>query len=192
MANKPMKEIISNIKTESDSEIDLLVKSIEDRSYEQPREVVSILHGRNKDDAMKAYAILQGIGELALRPMLHALNPKEKDDYVWHLQQIVTVQYENLLRIVKALKPLLSDKRELSKPLLLGPVEEKPKMRRVCDEGYLMLRRILELKETDERQLEKETRFLGMDYGKRDAEIAEFRKTNRLLALIEKWVDFDK
>ncbi|HQJ45742.1 MAG TPA: hypothetical protein PK195_03815, partial [Ignavibacteriaceae bacterium] len=63
--------------------------------------------------------------------------------------------------------------------------EEQPVPRRVCDEGYLMLRRLTAFKETEEELMINEKLFLNMTDDQKDKEIERIKSSKEWISLIE-------
>ncbi len=78
-------------------------------------------------------------------------------------------------RVIAALEPLLEDRTPVPQPDLPFETEELPPPRRVCDEAYLALRKLL-AGEEDERTGEQNAyEFLAREEEERDVEIRRAR-----------------
>jgi len=120
----------------------------------------------------KARLVLERLGELAVLPWLAAsrtLPPARKIE-------AVTAAYRahaGLLQIVRAeLERMLARTAPLPVPVLPGPVEEPPPVLRECDEGYLLLRRVLKPEEPWREYVLARSDFSHMTEAERDAAIA--------------------
>ena len=84
---------------------------------------------------------------------------------------------------------MLLDKRLLKGPALNGIVEEKPIPRRVCDEAYLMLRKLLSYKEDEESLMTNERLFLRMTNEEKDKEIERLKSSKEWISLSEYFLE---
>lgn len=177
--------IIKQLDPENYDGLEGVARAVEQNARGETRELVKILHGGNEIESEKAAMILLNIGDLALTPLFESLAPDHPDNYVWDMQNIVTVQLGNRIRIAKELNSMLLDGRLLKVPERSPRIEEKPIPRRVCDEAYLMLRRLLSLEEDKEAQFLNEDIFINMTDEEKDAEIERAKTTKRWASLTE-------
>lgn len=160
-----------------------VAKAMVEESYETLRRIAEIRHSKDENDSGKARSMILEIGDLALTPLLESLKPENPEQYVWDMKSLVNIQIENRLKIAKILGEMLDDKRLLQIPEVPMGVEEKPPPRRVCDEAYLMLRRLLAFEEAEDEQFLNSVIFLDMSDEEKDAEIERFKSTKRWVAL---------
>ena len=177
--NKEIVLILRELDSEDDEELEKLAKTITKRSWKDPRVVVNIWHSDDEDDSSKAAAVLLSMEDIALTPLLDALSPDIPEDYVWDMETIVEIQMENRIKIAKALEDMLQDKRFIKLPELPPSTEESHAPRRVCDEAYLIMRRLLSFEEDEEEQFFNSNEFLNMTDEEKDAEISRAKASKR-------------
>jgi hypothetical protein len=100
------------------------------------------------------------------------------------LELAVDAQLANRSRIVAALDGMLDDTTLLKTEKLSGHVEEQPVPTRVCDEAYMLLRRLLAREDTEAVIFNRQA-FLDMTDEERDAEIERLRTSHEWTVLIE-------
>jgi hypothetical protein len=125
--------------------------------------------------AYQAHCFLIDIEDLALVPLLEG--PLRDDPNTLSQAMFLLVQRETELRrrIVVQLDLWLDDKRAVPlKPVLL-PTEVRPRPRRVCDEAYVAMRKLVYFGEDDIRQMVDEDRLYELSEPQRDEAIARAR-----------------
>lgn len=185
MENKSISSLLKEIKLTDSKKMDSLSKSISEESRKNADELVKILHSENDVEVKKASMVLLSIGDLAFAPMLESLDTKNADNYAWEMDVLVSLCLKNRNKITYILNSMLLDKRGLKNPDLLGFVEEQPVPRRVCDEAYLMLRRLTAFKENEEDLMINEKMFLDMTDNQKDKEIDRIKSSKEWISLIE-------
>jgi len=185
--NKEAAFILRELGAEDDEELRKLGSAVSERSLKEPRTVVKVLHSAEEDDFLKAAAVLLSMEDVALRPLLDTLSPDVPERHVWDMQAIVDLQVKNRLQIAKALENMLDDKRPIPPPETPPSVEEKPIPRRVCDEAFMMMRKLLAFEETEEEQFFNADAFLNMSDVERDAEIQRARTSKKWTPLAQQF-----
>ncbi len=185
MENENIKSQLKKITITDNKSLDLLSKKIEEISRKNANELVEILHSENEQESRKASIILMSIGDLAITPMLESLDSNNADNYAWEMDIILSQYLQNRNKITIVLNTMLLDKRKLNEPELQGPLEEKPAPRRVCDEAYLMLRKLTAFKENEEDLMINKKMFLDMEDELRDKEIKRMKSSKEWISLIE-------
>lgn len=185
------KSIIQELKTvapDDENRITNLADSIIRKSREEPQEVVSLLHSGDEVDFKRAAAVVLRIGDLAFKPLFDSLSQDNPEDYVWDMQTLVDIQLDNRDKIAKTLNAMLLDTRNV--PVPEYPMEEEqPVPRRVCDEAYLMLRKLLSFEETDDELFLNSQAYMELSDEERDAEIKRVKSSKRWIALTEHFFD---
>lgn len=185
MEDAKLSSKLSKINLMETNKLDSLAKEIVLDSQKDVNELVKILHSGNDDEAKKASLVMMSIGDLAITPMLDSLDTQNADNYAWEMDIISTQYLKNRNKITLVLNSMLLDKRQLKNPELIGTVEEKPIPKRVCDEAYLMLRKLTSFKETEEDLMINERRFLDMTDEERDKEISRIKSSKEWISLLE-------
>jgi hypothetical protein len=190
--NKEAAFILRELGPEDDEELQKLGSAVSERSLKEPRAMVKALHSADEEDFLKAATVLLSMEDVALRPLLEALSPDVPERRVWDMQAIVDLQLKNRVRIAKALESMLDDKRPIPPPETPPSVEEKPIPRRVCDEAYMMLRKLLAFEETEEEQFFNADSFLNKSDVERDAEIRRARTSKRWTPLAQQFSETEE
>lgn len=184
--------ILRELDSEDDEGLEELATITKKRSWKTPQVIVSILHTDDEDDSSKARAVLLDLGDIVLTPLLDTLSPTVPEDYVWDMETIVDLQMENRLKIAKALENMLEDKRPREMPELPPKTEESYVPRRVCDEAYLLMRRLLAFEEREEEQFFNADEFLNMTDEEKDAEISRAKTSKRWIPLTEQFYEVEE
>ncbi|HVP07789.1 MAG TPA: hypothetical protein VMS71_08105 [Candidatus Acidoferrum sp.] len=179
------KAIIQRAKAVDDPSLDSLAKSILERSYREPGDVVGLMHTDSQDTKQKASAVALKLGNLVLPMLLDSLPVGKPNDLIWELQQALTLQNASRAKITKILLDLLKDQRELEPDNPFASAEDRAPVRRVCDEAYLLLRRLQVVNETDNQLYLNENAFMKMSMPERDAEIKRWQGERTWIPLYE-------
>jgi hypothetical protein len=128
---------------------------------------------------LAAYALLDGMEELSIVPLLEAGPPKDAESVSQYLEMVTNHAVVLRRRIVERLQPLLDDRRPIPERGSFGPTpDEREQRRRVCDEAYLKIRLLMHAGQDDvESEAGNRAVFLFMSEGARDAEIRRARTT---------------
>lgn len=185
MENQGTKAIIQQAKAGDDPVLDSLAKTILERSYREPGDVVGMMHLDSPATQLKASAVALKLGNLVLPLLLDSLPVGRPNDLVWELQTAISIQSANRAKIAKILMELLSDQREIEPDDPFASAEDRAPVRRVCDEAYLLLRRLQVWSETDEQLYLNQNAYLKMSMEERDAEIKRRRGERTWISLYE-------
>lgn len=189
MDEKSLAARISEIKIMDNTKLDSLSEEIKTRARQDIYELIRILHSNNKENSQKASMLLMSTGDLSITPMISSIDTDDADNYSWEMDIILSAQLQNRNKICRILNSMLLDKRKLKDPELEGAVEEKPASKRVCDEAYLMLRRLTAYNENEEDLMSNEKIYLDMTNGERDKEIDRLKSSDEWISLSEKMMD---
>ena len=143
------------------------------------------MHGKDPETARKAFGIVLDVGPVALNPILDSLNPGKPAQAVLELEHAVDLAQRDRARLASVLTKLLDDKQNVPLPSQPANTEEKLPPRRMCDEAYLLLRKLLSPEESADDQLVNGRFFLDMDVAQRDKEIAVVKSSKRFTPLRE-------
>ena len=185
MVYKRLSQQIAETGVDDVKTLDSMTETILEKSYKDPREVVGLGHSENEDIRATASALLLSLGNLVLLPLLDSVATDIPEDYVWDMQTATQLHLDGRARIVEALAKMLADTRPVTVGLPFALTEEKPVPRRVCDEAYLLLRKLLAFEENEEDRMFNEQAFLEMEDKERDSEIKRFLQTKTWISLIE-------
>ncbi len=143
------------------------------------------------DDAQrgKSREVLSACDELAIKTWLGTSQDVAGRRGIEALEYAVAAYNGFERRVVERLTGLFDNKSNVPLPVPQRPVEEKELPSRVCDEAYLLIRR---LTKSDEPEIVHEmTRreFLRDEAANRDAEIANYRKTAKWRRYVDEEVE---
>lgn len=158
------------------SAIDSLSRNVAEQALAPIRAVVTLLNDPDPKMSDKAARLISGIGDLAIVPLLESPEPRTVSDKLWNIETVLTAHLVVRERIVARLDSILADKTLITWGTV-GPVEEKPQPSRVCDEAYLMMRRLLNPKEGTMESIHESKAFLALTDKEKDAEILKAKKS---------------
>lgn len=134
-------------------------------------QVVGAIEG---PDLAKARLVLDRLGELAVLPWLAASRTLPLTRKIAAITFAYRAYAGLLQPIVAELERMLGRKTLLRPPDLYGPVEEPPPVLRECDEGYMLLRRVLRPEEPWREYVLARAEFSRASEMERDAAIAAY------------------
>jgi hypothetical protein len=153
-----------------------LARSIAAKSDGDVRELISVLHGKDEIEARKAAAVLLELRLLAFAALADSVKKDDPSQAVWDAQVLGDILLDSRGRLVAVLDSMLDDRRDHPMPEFKG-LEEKHPPRRVCDEAYLLERRLLFSNEAEDQAYANARAFLALPPAERDKEIAKARAT---------------
>ena len=171
-------------------QVKALSAKIREQGYRHLRELVEWYGSKDSAMSINAAAVLIDLSELATVPLLDNLS-SEPEKLVWEMQQAVEAQLAVRERLVTQLEAMLGN----TSPVLAGDLdlaleEQPPAPRRVCDEAYLMLRRLVSF-ESDARLMDNTEGYFDLTFEERDEEIKRVQETRVWKALIGQEPDDD-
>jgi hypothetical protein len=123
-----------------------------------------------------ARAVLNEMEEAALDPLLKANGKLDPDEQVWRMTMVVET-IDDLRRSAAAmLDRQLTNQQPAPLPSMPG-AEERDPSRRVCDEAYLLMSRLIATDSGSEAFLLRMRQFTQMSKTARDAEIQSTRRS---------------
>jgi len=192
MENSNISSILKSLNPEDEKGLEALTEKVVLKAREEIRNLINIMHLGNKIEADKASSVLLDLGDLVLNPMLDSLDSDNAENYIWEMETVVSLQLLNRSKIAKVFNDMLLDERTLKKPDFFGAVEEEYIIRRVCDEAYLMMRRLLALEEDEEEQFINKDVFLNMSDEEKDNEISRVKSTKKWINLTTLFLNEDE
>ena len=171
-------------------QVKALSAKVREQGYRHLRELVELYGSKDSALSINAAAVLIDLNEMATVPLLDNLS-SEPEKLVWEMQQTVEAQLGVRERLVTQLKGMLKD----TSPVLAGDLdlaleEQPPAPRRVCDEAYLMLRRLVSF-ESDAQLLNNTAGFFDLTFEERDEEIKRVQETGVWKFLMGEEPDYD-
>lgn len=183
---KGIETSVRELDPNDEAQIDSLAKLIRDRSLKDVLKIVGMLRGEDEETADRAGYVLTELGNLPLHPLLDSPDTEEPENAIWEMKQILAIHLEDRSRVVARLDELLLDKSPLPSPFPLGEVEEEPVERRVCDEAYLMMRKLLAFEDEASTGANEDV-YLDMSDDERDKEIERLKNTREWITLEQTW-----
>jgi hypothetical protein len=181
--DKPLAARIREVSLMDTDKLDLISSEVAANSKKDINELLRILHSGNKEEAAKASYILLSVEDLPQTPLLDNLNQGDPSDYAWEIETSVTMHLNCRNKVLKIINSMLLDKRIIEGPQLYGNPEEKPPVMRLCDKGYILLRRITSVKEDRESLVQNERIFLQEEFNFRDKEIERIKSSDEWISL---------
>lgn len=162
-----------------DCDIEALAEPIRAGAWFDPREAAKLSMRLEEQVAAEgARQVLARLEELAIDPLLEGAKPELPEQDLWVAQTLVESQILVRRRIAE-LSRLLGDGRPVPFPSDRGLKEETvPPPRRVCDEAYLVLRRLVNWSEDEDDYLLNSDAFLHLTDQQRNEEIVNARQRN--------------
>jgi hypothetical protein len=140
------------------------------------RAVVTLLNDPDPKMFRKAALLISEIGDLAIVPLLESPEPRAAPDKLWNMETVLGAHLAVRDRIVARLDLMLTDKTRITWGTV-GPAEEKPQPSRVCDEAYLLMRRLLNTGEGKMESIHQRKAFLSLSDQEKDAEILKAKQS---------------
>jgi hypothetical protein len=175
-------EIIEKLRLYNTGEIDDLEKlgnEIIKRSRKEVEDIIRIWVEDEEGLMEDASELLNELGDIAIIPLLEAGPDLIEIQRANLILMTGNAQIEVRKKIVTSIVPLLEDKEKIPYEISLDNVEEEPPIRRVCDEAYLQLRRLLNTTESEKSYLINKSIYLHLDFNERDKEIADTKASGK-------------
>ncbi len=160
-----------------------LAEALRRETYAPLEELASYWRSRSGNEGDVALLVLQALGPAAYAPLVVTLDSASSEDKLFVLEDLIDKHAEQRRELAAKVDALLDDKS----PVVLlqrGGVEETPLARRVCDEGYWLLRRLLHTTEREEDGAQEMWHFLRRDEDDRDAAIVKARASGEWQSFI--------
>jgi hypothetical protein len=153
--------------------VERLLKRLKDDARHLPRMSVRLWAEGEPDEQRKAAEIVFQLEELVIEATLSEQETLESDRKLQLLGLAVEEQLDVRSGLVSVLSQLLEDKTILHIPEPASDLdeEEEPEERRVCDQAYLLLRRLLNTEEDEGEHALSSSDFLELEERERDGEI---------------------
>jgi hypothetical protein len=129
-------------------------------------------------------SVLAGLGETAVAAIETAIAAQEPVPDVWLLFTVADGVASAESSVTARLRAALSDRRVAPQPPAARFMEETPPSRRVCDEAYLGLRRILHAESLLQYLMESQ-HFLFLPVEARNAEVEACRETGAFTRFLD-------
>lgn len=157
--------------------VDTLSKRFKEEARAPSRSAVSMLNDRDPKMSERAAAVITNIEDLAIVPILESTPPSAPADKVWNMDVAVSAYLGLRGKIAAHLNAMLADKTRVPWGKA-GPGEGAPPPSRVCDEAYLMMRRLLNASEDKVQFAHERKAFLALSNAEKDSEILKAQKSH--------------
>lgn len=184
MSNDELVEALRQLDPNQERAVSTLSKRFEENARAPVRAAVSMLSDKDPKMSERATAVITNIGDLAIVPLLESPQPREAADRVWNLNVVVQAHLEERGKVISWINARLSDKTNIPWGKV-GGVEGVPRSSRVCDEAYLMMRRMLNFSEDKEHFVRERDIFLGLSDEQKDHEILKAKSSHTWTNLVE-------
>lgn len=152
-----------------------LAEIIETEALQPIGEIVNLATSLPEEMADKSRAILERLEMLTILSLFRVV--PGVPTHTVRVHQLLAATDGNLLqKSIAATSKMLDDQRPVPLPPDYGLKEEtSPPPRRLCDEAYLVLRRLMHVAETEDEYWLNAEAFLNVPMAERDAEIARIQ-----------------
>ncbi|MGE5692794.1 MAG: hypothetical protein ACM3YF_03340 [Candidatus Zixiibacteriota bacterium] len=187
MKSEQLVEKLGKLEETQQAEIDSLAQQTISDAREPVRAAVKLLFGYDHKMSTKATLLLGGMEELAVIPLLEIPPPSDIRQLNWLMHTVVEAELDLRKRTVERFRKMLEDTTPIPIPPPLSPIkeEEEPPPRRVCDEAYMLLRRLLNYTESEDVYYMNMRAFLDLEDKERSTEIARWKKTGNWTSFAE-------
>ena len=185
MTSEQLVESLRKIDPQQEAEFDSLAMAVRNQSRELTRTLVRVWSGSDPVMSRKAERLLAQSEELTLGPLSESRDSVGAVERVWRLRSLIEGELQLRERLLSRLDPLLEDRSPVPMPAPPGDAEEPVLPRRVCDEAYLLVRRMLNPQEGPLTFQLNSRAFLGMSDKDKNAEIEKARTSRKWSQFIE-------
>lgn len=175
---RPMdvKQLADRIRSMDENQLIALATSLTEESRSSARMAAKIFAAGDDEAADGAQILLTHMEETAILPLVESIAHPKVADRVWVLRAAVQAETALRRKLMKKLEKSLDD-RTVVPASLHGPVERMPPKLRVCDQAYLLLRKIIYVGADLNELLANEDAFLNLPDEVKDAKIREARRS---------------
>jgi len=185
MTSDQLLVLLKQLDPEQGDELQRLSVAVRNQSRELIRTLIRAWAGSDEKLSLNARAVLAECEELPLAPLLEARDALGVEGRVWRVRTAVETELQLRERTVRRLDAGFDDRTLVPMPPLPGGMEEPVIPRRVCDETYLLLRRMLNPQERPLAYTMNSRAFLALAEKERDREIESARKRGVWSKLVE-------
>ena len=176
MASVTLRERLRQVDAGSPAEMDALAKSVTEEARQETREAVKFWLSGGPELSQKAMSLLGRLDDLAIVPLAETSGLHDVRQDAWLLRTIGEVETELRSRVVARVARMLDDPRRIPLRSYPRPSPEKAPMRRICDEAFLLMRRLMDPSEGQEQYERYAGSFLGMPERERDQQIRKAKE----------------
>lgn len=178
MAEPSIAQQLKALRAGDDKAARALARSITAAGEAKLRELIAVLHGSDKTETGKAAGVLLEAELPAFPAVIEGLQAEPLDGLIWDIQLLGDLVLGARARLIEKLDALSEDQRDVPVGDGPSPRDEKPLPRRVCDEAYLILRRLVAHEPEDAGYLNSRL-FLKLSIEQKDQEIFFAKRERR-------------
>lgn len=141
--------------------------------------------------ADEAFDFLVDVEDLAIVPVVEGPQRDDAATVAAAIELVTDQELKLRQRVFERLTQWLEDKRPIPQRRRSAVIEEKAPERRVCDDAYLALRRLVHFGEDELAQLVDARQFLQLPDAKRDEIIARAKATKTWRRIVDPNSDSD-
>lgn len=172
-----------NLRRSSDDQVSGIADTLEKDLREPVRSATQLWMSPDAAMSGKAMALLLGVDDLAIVPLME-IDPPTPADKVWAMRMAVDAELALRKKMVAKVDVLLDDKTPI--PMAKPPRAERvPPPRRVCDEAYLLMRRMVHFGEDPITAQAEASYFLDLTDAEKDAAIRKARSSGMWNRVVE-------
>lgn len=170
-------DALRKVDPNQEAAVDALSKRFKEEARAPARAAASMLNDRDPKMSERAAALITNIEDLAIVPILESTPPSAPADEVWNMDVAVSAYLGLRGKVAARLNAMLADKTRIPWGKA-GPGEGAPPPSRVCDEAYLMMRRLLNASEDKVQFAHERKAFLALSNAEKDSEILKAQKSH--------------
>ena len=183
-------EQIQALNTEDQLAVERLVETMRNESKKTPEAVISLWTTGSAEDVEKAITIMLKLEDLVLTPLLDNFDNCNPQQRLQSISLAVDTQLSIRKIIVQKLNQLLDDVRLITIEEIPRFVEEEaPIPMRICDEAYLLMRRLLKIDEKEVDFAMNSSEFIELPTDMRNVEIQRARNSEAWTVWIKDTVE---
>ncbi len=166
--------------------VEAFIRELADEARKGPRGMVDLwLKQAPGISRERPIILIPELEELAIQPLLEIPPSKlTPTDHAWLINTIAEAEVAFRDSVVVRLISLLDDKTSVPQAIIPGS-EEQPLPRRICDEAYIALRKILQLSEGTYAAAFNTYAYLSLIEAHRDEEIQKFKSSKTFAAFVQ-------
>lgn len=175
MTGKEALKRLAALKRNEWDKLEALTREIVDQSRAPLEAVGQVWAANSGDERRKAARVLRELEELGIRAWLNRFGQVSATERLEAAEAVIDSYRVVQQRLMDALSPLLEEQAKVPRTQSPEPMEERRPPTRVCDEAYLLLRRLCKADERQRTALETERAFLAQTDRERDDTIGQYR-----------------
>jgi hypothetical protein len=171
-----VKQLAEKIGSMGENQRAALANSLAEDARSSARMAAKVLWTGDERAPNAAQALLTDMDETAILALVEPAPHPKVQERVWVLETVVDAELALRRKVMKRPEKSLDDKTTIPDSIH-GPVERIPPKRRVCDEAYLLMRKIVHVGEKINDVVVNESMFLNLPDEVKDAKIREARRS---------------